>query len=124
MADLFHFDLGGILTFVLGAAGMGAAYYVRTTVQLSSTLTASEAQAKIAGAEKRLEDLALRLIERIDAVKEAVVTLNVTLVRADERIGQTTRDIGKLETRMSALEDRCKACESQLIQIQRGPKAS
>jgi septal ring factor EnvC (AmiA/AmiB activator) len=107
-SGLFHFDISALLTFAAGLGLSAAGYYVRSTARNSR-------HASIAEAEKRIGSLSKELLKRIDGVKEAVNEVNVTLARTDERVSQSRSDIARLDQRMTALETRCKACESHLV---------
>jgi hypothetical protein len=97
--NFLHFDLGGIVTFVLGGLISVGVYYVRTSVQLAGLK-------QVGQAEDRLEQLGSRMLERIDGVRDAVNSLNVTIGRADERLIQAEKHLVILDSRVETCEKR------------------
>ena len=74
------------IVLVLG----GAAWYVRSTVDMRSAQSMSEAMGK--------------LTSKIDSIKESISLLLITTGRTEERVAGLSRDMDRLESRVTKLE--------------------
>lgn len=90
---------GGLAGFGLTAAG----YYVRTQAHKAASSKFEQAQQ---AASSKFEELTEKLMIKIDGLRDGLAAVNVSLGRNDERHESHTREIARLNERVTRLEDR------------------